>query len=187
MLFDNSLVFDPFSFNGGTPTAITASAASANVYDITGLGSGVNASTYIQYGQGAHAAAVFGDDYGLGSFPDKPTLFALVATTFLTCTSVIIAIQAAIDNGSGSPGSWVTIGQTSAIPVASLTAGAAFQLPLPAVNNALVGGNPRFYRLYYTVAGSNATAGAFSSAIVLGAWSTFAGVTVNNNYADWIG
>ena len=190
MLFDNATVLDPFTFNGGTPTSLVsvASANSANVYDITGLGSGVVAGTYVNYGQLAHPTAVFGADYGSGAYPDMPYLFVQIGTAFATNASLTIAIQASLDTAAtGSPAGFVTIAQTGAIPVANLTANATFQLPLPVVPLTVLGGMPRFYRLLYTVNGSQATTGTVSSAIVLGPWTTFEGQDVQNNYVSWIG
>ncbi len=202
MFIDNALVLDPFAFNGGTPTAITTAAASANVYDISGAGYG-NAITNLSYGQLARSSQVFGDDYGLGSYADNPIIFIQVATTFTAggggATGMTIALQEGADNGSNAVTTWVTISTTGIIPIASLTgptnstnpptatAGFVMQLPFPVRPPGLA--LPRFVRLYYTPTGGSATfsAGAISSGFALGYKSSFTGVQMPNNYVTWNG
>ena len=53
MQLDNQLIFDPFGFNGGTPTNITTAAASANVYDVSGAGDTVIATLGLALAAGA--------------------------------------------------------------------------------------------------------------------------------------
>lgn len=141
--------------------AITVTAASTNLYDITGAGSGnVPAGIFGTTG-------LAGADMGLGDSAMRPTLAFSVNTTFTAAgaATLTIQIQAAVDNGAGSPGAYTTIAETSALPVASLVAGANFQLPLPPVT--LGEALPRFYRCNYVVATGPMTAGKLNASIAL--------------------
>lgn len=155
MFQDASLTFNS-AFN--TPQVITATANSAGVVDITGAGSG-NAPAMIGAG-GVNTA--MGADIGQGDGIAIPYVVVTVPAAFATLTSLTIALQAAPDNGSYSPGTYTTIFQTEAIPVASLTAGAYFQFQVPprAISGQPGEALPRFYRLVYTVGGSSATTGS---------------------------
>ena len=143
--------------------AITVTAASTNLYDITGAGSG-NVPNMI-FG----TTGLAGADMGLGDSAMRPTAYFSVDTTFTAAgaATLTIALQGAPDNGSGSPGTYTTIVETSALPVASLVAGANLQIPLPpvTVGEAL----PRFYRFNYTVATGPMTAGKLNGVILLNA------------------
>ena len=78
---------------------------------------------------------------------------AQVDVNFATLTSLTIGIQTATDSAFTSP---TTILSSGAIPVASLLAGkVVFQERLPMDTK-------RYVRAYYTVTGSNATAGKIS-------------------------
>lgn len=125
--------------------AITATAVSDNYYD-RGL-----AGT--PYG----AVAPIARDWGKGS---KIPLRIQVTQTFLTLTSLKVAVQT--DSDSGFATALTTVLETEAIPVASLIAGYVFnidEIPLKTLQ--------RFVRLNYTVAGSNATAGKIIAGVVL--------------------
>ena len=120
--------------------AITASAASTNYFD-----------------QGApgtppYAAAPLGQDLGAGN---AIPIVVEVTTDFATLTSLKVAVEVD-DNTSFS--SATTVMETEAIPAASLVAGYRFSL-----NGVPLGTNERYIRLYYTVGGSNATAGAVTA------------------------
>src|SRR5579872_6368426 len=100
--------------------AVTTTAASTTIYDVSGAGSG-NAPALVWGG----AAGTFGADIGLGDGAVRPTAVFYVTTTFTAggAATMVIAVQAAPDNGSNSPGTYVTLSETAAIAVASLTAG----------------------------------------------------------------
>ena len=121
---------------------ITASAASANVIDLgpTGTPFGANAP--------------LGRDIGRGRDID---LAVSVRQTFATLTSLTVAVQTSPDNAT-----WTTIASGAAVPLASLVAGYQFKVP----GEIPEGTNARYLRLYYTVAGSAATAGQISAAVV---------------------
>ena len=71
-------------------------------------------------------------------------------------------MQSAPDNGTGQPGTWSTIEQSDAIPVASLVQGYKF-LPGAMVSPATPG---RFLRLNYIIGTAVMTAGAITAALV---------------------
>jgi len=134
--------------------AITATAVSDNVIDL-GITSGIPSSAN---GGGAR-------DIGVGDDPAMK-LLVQVGTAFATLTSLTVALQGAIDDGTGNPASFSTWWASPAIAVASLVAGARLldmDMPRPPQGIAV----PRYLRLNYTVGGSNATAGTLNSYIVL--------------------
>jgi len=162
MFLDNLVQFS-------TAQAITVTAASASIYDVTGAGSG-NAPNMIG-GVTSSGNALIGFDIGAGDGIAIPEVYWNVGTTFTAggAATLTIALQAAVDNGSNAPGTWVTIVQTGAIPVANLTAGTSGQFQVPEISPDMGFGEvmPRFYRLNYTVATGPFTAGALTSNLVL--------------------
>lgn len=152
--FDNSLLLS-------NAQAITSTAASTNLYDVTGAGSGVKPN--LVFG----TTTVFGADMGQGDGMARPTAYFTVGTTFTASGSATmqIQIQAAIDNGSNSPSTYTTIVETDAIAVATLTAGTNFNIPIPPLTagEAL----PRFYRFNYVIATGPMTAGTLTAGILL--------------------
>lgn len=166
MMLDGKLTFNT---TFGTADAIGASGSGnfPTVIDLTGVGSG-NAPTMIG-GYPATNTAI-GADIGQGDGMAIPYLYVVVTVTFTTLTSLVLLLEAAPDGGSYSPGAYTTIFQSEAIPVASLTAGAYFQVQVPprALSGQPGEALPRFYRLAYTVNGSEAGAG-----------SMLAGFTIN--------
>lgn len=122
--------------------AVTVSAASTNVIDLGAAG--------IPYGDDAALAR----DQGVNDIPIR----IQVTTAFATLTSLKVAVQTD-DNSAFS--SATTVLETEAIPVASLVAGYQFnidKLPLKTTE--------RYVRLYYTVAGTDATAGKITAGVV---------------------
>lgn len=141
--------------------AVTATAASTNLYDVAGVGSGV--APNVKFGD----ATVFGADMGAGQDGITPTAFFTIPTSFTTGTAgtLSIQIQAAPDNGSNAPGTYQTLSATAAFTVTGLVAGMTIQLPIPPV--APTGGfKPRFYRFNYVVTNSF-TAGTITGVILL--------------------
>lgn len=123
--------------------AVTASAASTNVIDLLAAG--------IPYGNDA----ALNRDLGIHEIP----LRIQVTTAFATLTSLKVAVQTD-DNSSFS--SATTVLETEAIAAASLVAGYQFnidRIPLKTTE--------RYVRLYYTVAGSDATAGKITAGVVV--------------------
>jgi len=152
-----------------TAQALTStSVASANLYDVTGAGSG-NAPNMIG-GITSSGNALIGFDIGAGDGMAIPEIFVDVTTAFVTAGSATLQIQlqAAPDNGSNAPGSYVTISETDALTAAQLTIGASFQFQVPPIPKTIFGeAMPRFYRLYYVIGTSTFSAGSVNANIVL--------------------
>lgn len=170
MILDALLVFDP------NPTSLAIAVgtqASTNTIDW-----GITGGTIPNSANGGGAR-----DMGIG---DNPALKinAQVVTTFTSggAGTLSVAIQGAVDNGSGAPGAWNTWYTSPAYALATLTAGAGLlpiDMPRPPAGLPM----PRFVRLLWTVAGATMTAGAVTAEIVLDRqdWVTYpAGLTVNN-------
>ncbi len=85
-------------------------------------------------------------------------IFAQVVENFATLTSLQVSLQT---DDSPTFGTSVTLQQTAAIPVALLKTGYQFAL------STLPRGCKRYLRLYYTVAGTQATAGRITAGLVL--------------------
>lgn len=125
--------------------AVTASAASTNVIDLGAAGTPYGSSTALSR------------DQGVMHIP----IHIQVVTAFATLTSLKVAVQVD-DNSSFS--SATTVLETEAIPAASLVAGYVFNIDSFPLKT-----NERYVRLYYTVAGSDATAGAITAGVVAAA------------------
>lgn len=101
-------------FTATTGDAITASAASTNVLDL-----------------------LAGRDLGAGQGAERPQIFAAALTAFTsgsTNTTLNLQVQVAPDNGSGSPGGWSTVYETSPQYLGQLVAGQrVFQADLAAI------------------------------------------------------
>jgi hypothetical protein len=126
--------------------AITTSAASANVIDLGSPGTVLNAPYPLNR------------DIGRGT---PIPLLVQVTTAFATLTSLKVAVQSSDTEAFG--GQVDTVLESEAIPVAQLIAGYQFRLDFVPK-----GVKHRYVRLYYTVAGSNATAGAVTAGITAG-------------------
>lgn len=151
-----------------TAQAITVTAASAAIYDVTGAGSG-NAPNMIG-GVTASGNALIGFDIGAGDGIAIPEVFVDVTTAFTTGdgATLTLVLQAAPDNGSNAPGTYVTLYQSAALTAAQLTAAASFQFQVPPVPKTTFGeAMPRFYRLNYVVGTGTFGAGAVNANIVL--------------------
>ena len=171
MYQDNGLTFS-------SAQAITATAASTSIVDLTGFGS--TFAPNLTFG-----GTVYGADMGVGDGMAVPKIACFVGTTFLTLTSLTVSAQFAVDNGSNSPGTYQTYAETGAIPVAALTAGAnigTFDLPKAPEGDLAQYPLPRFMRLEYTVAGSNATAGTVNAFIAIQRDSQLAGRQYGSNF-----
>lgn len=165
MMMDKQLQFS----NG---QAITATAASTNILDL--LTSDLDTTTFNNAPSSTFGnATYFGQDLGLGNGVGSPHVVVMSgAAAFLTLTSLNIQFQGAPNNataqasGNTSDLTFVTYIETGTIGVALLTASkmiADFAWPKRQIAAAL----PRFVRLNYVVAGSNATAGSLYAEVTL--------------------
>jgi hypothetical protein len=126
--------------------AITASAESTNVIDLGTPGTVMNAPYPLNR------------DIGRGT---PIPILVQVTTSFATLTSLKVAVQSS--DTEAFTGQVDTVTETEAIPVAQLVAGYQFRLDwVPK------GTKHRYVRLYYTIAGSSATAGVVTAGITMG-------------------
>jgi hypothetical protein len=137
--------------NLSTAQAITTSAASTNVFDVTGAGSG-NAPTMIG---NSGLATNLGTDLGVGQNVGHPGVLFTVTTAGTGTGTVAYGIEAAPDNGSYSPGTYTRLTTSAAAVGTTLTLGATVYLPLPPIPSTFTG-LPRFYRAYYDQTGNGA-------------------------------
>jgi hypothetical protein len=126
--------------------AITATARSANVYNLGATGTPAGTSTALNR------------DEGKGH---KIPIIIQVTETFATLTSLKVAVQ--VDDNAAFT-SATTVLETEAIAAATLVAGYQFNIDALPLKT-----NEQYLSLLYTVAGSNATAGKIS------AWIAFKG------------
>lgn len=156
--------------------AITATAASTNIYDME-IGNTITTTLTATPNAIIGNATYFGEDLGLGRGVGTPSIEVFSGTgTPAVATSLQIAAQGAPMNstaagtGNTSDLTFTSYIETDAIPLASILASsrlAQFDLPRRQVGSTL----PRFLRLYYTVAGSNFTGLTVTSYINLGGTS----------------
>lgn len=126
--------------------AITASAASENVIDLGAPGTPM------------HAAGAITQDIGRGR--PIPVLIQVVED-FATLTSLQVTLEVDADNSWGAGN--VKVLDSLDVGVADLVAGKKFNpFYIPEETNL------RYVRLYYTVTGSNATAGKITAGLVFG-------------------
>lgn len=168
-----------FDYTGGTnfstEQAITTTADSTNVFDVTGAGAG-NAPAMIGAG-GLNTALGF--DIGAGDGVAAPEVLVVVTTAGTGAGTISVSIAAAPDNGSYSAGTYVVLSTTAAFVGTSLTAGRVIKLPVPPIPPTLA--LPRFYKLTYTVSGS-ATA-SFTANLMLNAPDLRDATLYGNNYS----
>ena len=152
MILDSLLQFD----NAVSLAIAAGTQASTNVIDL-GIASGIPSSAN---GGGAR-------DIGIGDDPAMK-LLVIVTTTFTSCGAgtLAVALQGAVDNGSGAPAAFSTWWSSPTYALATLNAGSQLMnmdMPRPPDGIAV----PRFLRLLYTVATATMTAGNVSSYLVL--------------------
>ena len=139
--------------DGATDSPTTGTQNSSNVIDL-GITSGIPTSAS---GGGAR-------DIGIGDNPAMK-LLVLVTTAFASGTSLQLALQGAIDNGSGAPAAFSNWWLSPAYAEASLNIGSRLydmDMPRPPDGIAI----PRFLRFAYITVGTH-TAGALQAYIVL--------------------
>lgn len=127
--------------------AITTSVASTSIFDVTGAGSG---NLPVMVGAGGLNTAI-GTDLGTGQGVAHPGVLFTVTVAGTGAGTISFAIEAAPDNGSGSPGTYTILTQSQAFVGTALVLGLQFWLPIPPVPSNY-SGLPRFYEAFYTVA-----------------------------------
>lgn len=149
MILDSLL---SFSLTAGDVPTVTAT--SGNIIDL-GVTSGIPSSAS---GGGAR-------DIGIGDDPAMK-LLVLVTATFAGGASLIVGLQGAIDNGSGSPAAFSTWWSSPTYALATLVAGARLldmDMPRPPAGIAI----PRYLQLNYTISGTMSGGGTLKSFLVL--------------------
>jgi hypothetical protein len=139
--------------DGATDSPTTGTQNSSNVIDL-GISSGIPSSAN---GGGAR-------DIGIG---DKPAMKLLVqvVVAFASGTSLQLALQGAIDNGSGAASTFNNWWLSPAFAEAALDAGSRlYEMDMPRPPDGIA--IPRFLRLGYITVGTH-TAGSISGQIVL--------------------
>lgn len=174
MFLDNQLAF---STNWATPQAISATADSARVIDITGAGSG-NAPAMINGFPATNTS--IGEDYGAGDGEVIPHVYLTVTTAGTGAGTIAISVAAAPDDGSYGQGSYTTLVTTPGLVGTTLVAGSVIDIPLPPTRYTLGEALPRFYKLIYTVSGS-ATASVLAG-LALNPQQTLLLGKYSNNY-----
>lgn len=163
MLLDSRLSFVAL----GSPLSLVAAAGvdivAPNVIDLLGGGAGTLVTNI------TGIATLPGQADAMGSPSERPELVIAIGTALVNDTgtpTLRVELQGAPDNGSGSPGTYVTLGSSGAIATAQATAGAIIaRLPwLPPFPLNL---RPRFLRLNFEIpAGTNYSAGTILYALV---------------------
>lgn len=149
--FDNALLLS-------NSQAITTTAASTNVYDVTGAGAG-NAPAMVFGQTSTGAAAPAGLDIGTGDGVAIPHAYFTIITTGTGAGTITFQVQAAPASGN-SAGTYVTLAASQAFVGTTLIAGDVIDLQVPPYASAAaqigpgMGALPRFYRLNYVVSGS---------------------------------
>lgn len=144
--YDNALLLS-------NAQAITTTAASTTIYDVTGAGAG-NAPS-MTFGTGNNVGVDIGNADGLAT----PHAFFLITTAGTGAGTVTFQVQAAPASGNNA-GTYVTLASSQAFVGTSLLLGSVVDLPIPSYASAAaeigagMGALPRFYRLNYVVASS---------------------------------
>lgn len=177
---DNTLAF---SSSWTSAQTVTTTADSTNIVDVTGAGSG-NAPAMINGFPATNTA--IGYDIGAGDGVVIPYVYITVpATTGGTQTgTVTITLSAAPDNGSYSPGTYTTLWSLPAITGTNLNSalGHYILMQVPPTQFAWTAeAPPRFYKLTYTVSGTQST--KFLAGIMLNPPSSLLLGQYNNNFA----
>lgn len=127
--------------------AITTTAVSTNVFDVTGVG--VGNAPVMTGAQGLNTA--IGSDLGVGQSNAQPGVWFVVTTAGTGAGTVTCAVQAAPDSGTYTEGTYTTLTASQAFVGTALVKGLNFWLPVPSVPSNYAG-LPRFFRVDYIVA-----------------------------------
>jgi hypothetical protein len=131
--------------------AVTATAASTNIVDLSG-------GTLFSPNQ-----TRFGEDIGIGAGVAVPKLLITPGVAFVSAGGATMVIQA---QGSTDSTTWVTYAESKAYTAAQMAAGARL-LPIDWPVRGPTDPMPRYIRINYTVAVSTFSAGTLFAALVL--------------------
>lgn len=170
MFYDAPLVLS-------TAQAITTTAASSVIYDVTGAGSGTAPS--MTFGNGDIGFDIAGGVDGMA----HPAAYFTVTTNGTGTGTITFQVQAAPDNGSNAPGSYVTLASSAAYVGTALDVGDVIVIPIPPYNSIKVGmGVPRFYRFNYVQTGDGAV--SVTGVIVINPQTGYEVTQYGNNFAS---
>lgn len=164
MRTDATLSFVPLGGNLSLVAAVGVDIPSTNVIDLLGEGVGTTVTNIT----GTATLAGQADGMGVGSI--RPEINVTVGTALVADTGtplLNVQLQAAADDGAGSPDTWQTIGESGDLTVAQCAANTVIaRLPfLPPFPQNL---RPRFLRLNFAIpTGTNFSAGTIASALVV--------------------
>jgi hypothetical protein len=128
--------------------AITTSAASTSIYDVTGAGSGT--APAMTFGNGPT-----GFDIGTGEGAARPVAYFTVTTNGTGAGTVAFGVEAAPNDTGNVPGTYRRLATSALYVGTDLDVGDVIALPIPPYALIEPGMDiPRFYRFYYDVAGS---------------------------------
>lgn len=139
--FDNTLKLS-------NAQAVTTTADSTTIYDVTGAGSGVAPS--MVFGQTTKPGA----DIGTGDGMAIPYAYFSMGVTGTGAGTITFSVSAAPDS-SNSPGTYTVLASSAAYVGTTLIAGNVICFPIPPYAQVAPSmGLPRFYKFTYTVSGS---------------------------------
>lgn len=179
MLIDSKLSF----VAPGAALSLVAAAGvdvpSTNVIDL--LGNGVGTTVTNIYGNSTLPGQA--DAQGMGNMrPELVVAIGTAATAGTGTPTLNVQLQAAADNGSGSPGTYQTIVESGALTVAQLTAGQVIAR-IPWVPPFPANLRPRFLRLNFEIPAATAFgAGTIAFATVTQARDDLFHLQTPNNY-----
>jgi hypothetical protein len=161
-----------------TNQTVTLTAASTNVFDVTGAGVG-NAPAMI--GAGGTATAM-GVDIGAGDGMAVPEVLVQFTTNGTGTGTITVNLQSAPDNGSYSPGTYTTIYTSEPFVGTSVKAGQLLKFNVPP-NPPGITAPPRFYRLDYIGGTANSVTLTVNAALLLNAPDNVTPTIYGNNFS----
>lgn len=178
MMLDSSLTFNT---NLTSTQAVTATANSTTVIDVTGVGVGNKPTMINSFPASAYQSLFL--DIGVGDGIAIPYVMVFITGTTTVTGTLNVALQAAPDDGStNSPGTYTTLYQSAALTGATqLAAGKVLYFQVPPTLFTMGEAQPRFYRLVYTVV-SGSISIVVNSVITINPSSFGLGGQFNNNF-----
>lgn len=182
MFLDNLI---SFSSAQSLVTTATTTLVSTTTYDVTNAGVGVAPSMISGVNASTGAAQVIGFDIGTGDGFAIPEIAWTIPTAAVPSGATMqIKMQAAVDNGSNVPGTYVDIYASKAFTSADLAINNMGSFPVPPVPPNFGESEPRFYRLVYVIATATYTAGTITANLVLNPTSANRLGTYPGNYVS---
>ncbi len=181
MFLDNTI---SFSSAQTLLTSATTTLVSTTTYDVTGAGVGTDDNMLSGMLGSTGAAQPTGFDIGAGDGIVRPSVFWNIGTAVNTSGTgtLTVTLQAAVDNGSNVPGTWVTVYTSRVYTASELVANYFNSFPIPPVPSDFGITGPRFYRMNYVVGTATFSAGTISANIVINPSNITKIQTIPGNY-----